>query len=92
MGNTALLVIIIALVLYRWFPITDDRLLVLMESKTNDPNKLNEIHGLISAFKIDHSLDDYWRDIDTQNEKRYSNSHFLRYATDMISSLDDTIQ
>ena len=70
MGNTALLVIIIALVLYRWFPITDDRLLILMESKTDDPSKLNEIHGLISAFKIDHSLDDYWRDIDTQNEKK----------------------
>ena len=68
MQNTALLVIIIALVLYRWFPIKDDRLLILMESKTDDPRKLNEVHGLISAFKIEHSLDRYWRDVHTQNE------------------------
>ena len=39
-----------------------------MESKTDDPRKLNEIHGLISAFKIEHSLDRYWRDVHTQNE------------------------
>ena len=70
MGNTALLMIIIALVLYRWFPITNDRLLILMESKTVDPSKLNEIHGLISAFKIEHSLDSYWQDVHTQNEQK----------------------
>ena len=70
MGNTALLVIIIALVLYRWFPITDDRLLILMESKTDDPSKLKEIHGIISAFKIEHSLDNYWQHVHTQNEQK----------------------
>ena len=41
-----------------------------MESKTDDPNKLNEIHGLISAFKIEHSLNRYWQDVQTQNEQK----------------------
>ena len=41
-----------------------------MESKTDDPNKLNEIHGLISAFKIEHSLNSYWQDVQIQNEQK----------------------
>ena len=70
MGNTALFVIILALIVYRWFPIKDNNLLILMESKTYDVKKLSEIHGIISAFKVDHSLDTYWTEDHTEQEKK----------------------
>ena len=70
MGNTALFVIILALIVYRWFPIKDNNLLILMESKTYDVRKLSEIHGIISAFKVEHSFDTYWREDHTKQENK----------------------
>ena len=72
MGNTALFVIVLALIVYRWFPIKDDHLLILMESKTDDVGKLNDIHGIISAFKVEHSLDTYWREDHAKSERKVS--------------------
>ena len=70
MGNTALFVILLALIVYRWFPTKDDHLLILMESKTDDVGKLSEIHGIISAYKVEHSLDTYWREDHGNSEKK----------------------
>ena len=79
MGNTALFVIMLALIVYRWFPIKNDHLLILMESKTDDVSKLSEIHGIISAYKVEHSLDTYWREDHANSEKKVSSLMILLY-------------
>ena len=47
-----------------------NNLLILLDSKTDDPNKLQEIRGLIAAFKVDSELRNYWspdfNDIETK--------------------------
>ena len=70
MENYVLSAIILALVVYKWFPVSENNLLILLDSKTDDPNKLIEIHGLIAAFKIETNLQIYWREDHTQNEMK----------------------
>ena len=73
MENYMLTGIVLALVVYRYFPITEDNLLVLVDSKTEDVELLREIHGLKSAFKIERNLESYWKDGITENETKVSN-------------------
>ena len=62
MENYAFYVIILALVVYRWFPITDNNLLLLVDSKTENVKTLSEIPGLLAAFKIETKLKTYWKE------------------------------
>ena len=74
MENYMLTGIVLALVVYRYFPITEDNLLVLVDSKTEDVVELlREIHGLKSAFKVERNLESYWKDGITENETKVSN-------------------
>ena len=70
MQNYALSVIVFALIIYRWFPITNDNLLILVESKTEEVNFIRQISGLISAFKIETSLKTYWKEDHTENDMK----------------------
>jgi hypothetical protein len=70
MQNYTLSAIVLALVVYKWFPISENNLLILLDSKTDNPNKLLEIRGLIAAFKIETNLQTYWREGHAENEMK----------------------
>ena len=70
MENYTLSAIVLALVLYKWFPINENNLLILLDSKTDDSNKLQEIRGLIAAFKVDSELINYWSPDLNENETK----------------------
>ena len=41
-----------------------------MAATGNGPKIHAKIHGIISAFKVDHSLDTYWTEDHTEQEKK----------------------
>ena len=72
MENSTLSIVILALVVYRWFPVTENNLLILVDSRTDDVTKLRSINSLISAFKIETSINTYWKEHPRENDKKVS--------------------
>ena len=72
MENSTLSIVILALVVYRWFPVTENKLLILVDSRTDDVTKLRSINSLISAFKIETSINTYWKEHPRENDKKVS--------------------
>ena len=72
MENSTLSIVILALVVYRWFPVTENNLLILVDSRTEDVTKLRSINSLISAFKIETSINTYWKEHLRENDKKVS--------------------
>ena len=72
MENSTLSIVILALVVYRWFPVTENNLLILVDSTTDDVTKLRVINSLISAFKIETSINTYWKEHLRENDKKVS--------------------
>ena len=72
MENSTLSIVILALVVYRWFPVTENNLLILVDSTTDDVTKLRVINSLISAFKIEKSTNTYWKEHLRENDKKVS--------------------
>ena len=72
MENSTLAIVILALVLYRWFPVTENNLLILVDSRTEDVTKLRSINGLIAAFKIETSINTYWKEHLRENDEKVS--------------------
>ena len=70
MENSTLSIVILALVVYRWFPVTENNLLILVDSRTEDVTKLRSINSLISAFKIETSINTYWKEHLPENDKK----------------------
>ena len=72
MENSTLSIVILALVVYRWFPVTDNNLLILVDSRTDDVTKLRSINSLISAFKIETNINTHWKEHLRENDKKVS--------------------
>ena len=72
MENSTLSIVILALVVYRWFPVTENNLLILVDSRTDDVTKLRSINSLISAFKIETNINTHWKEHLRENDKKVS--------------------
>ena len=60
MGNkTWLFMIIVAILVYQWYPVVEHNILVLANSQTVDISKLAQIRNLKAVFKIDKNIDDH---------------------------------
>ena len=60
MGNkTWIFILIVAVLVYQWYPVVDHNILVLVNSSTVDISKLAQIKNLKAVFKIDQNIDDH---------------------------------
>ena len=71
MSNYMVAVVVLGLATYKYFPIWEDNLLVLVNSQTVDVARLNKIQNIKAAFKVERNLDihmgrEYSGDIETR--------------------------
>ncbi len=57
MSNYMVAVVVLGLALYKYFPVWEDNLLVLVNSQTVDVARLNKIQNIKAAFKVERNLD-----------------------------------
>ena len=52
---------LIATVVYRWYPVTEHNVLVLVTTNTFDLSQLAQVKNLKAAIKIDRNIDDHMK-------------------------------
>ena len=56
-AKTWIFIGLIAAIVYRWYPVTEHNILVLVNSNTLDLSKLAQVKDLKAVFKIDRNID-----------------------------------
>ena len=51
-------VILLGIAAYRWYPVSEHNILVLVNSSTYDPSRISQVKGLKAAFRIERNIDD----------------------------------
>ena len=55
------LIALLAVIAYRWYPTTEHNILVLVNSKTFDVSEIAQVKNLKAAFRIDKNIDEHMK-------------------------------
>ena len=78
--KTIVFVILLGIAAYRWYPVSEHNILVLVNSSTYDPSRISQVKGLKAAFRIERNIDDtlgrdyHWE----QKAKVFKTRHYVQ--------------